>query len=128
VAIIKALLAADHPTIEELYRAVKRDFPMTSLVTVYRTMSTLREAGEVLEVDAGDLVAHYDGQRPTQHPHLVCTVCGRVADSPALDMQALTTDLGQRAGEWALSEEVHIYGLCPDCQAKRPPEGTKGGE
>jgi len=127
MAILRALLAEDHPTIQHIYAAVRRDFPMTSLVTVYRTVALLCDAGEVLEVDACAPLAHYDGLRPNRHPHLVCTACGRVADSPDLELQTLTEDLGQRSGNWALSQEVHFYGLCPDCRAKRTPDEEKGG-
>jgi len=128
MAILKALLAQDHPTIQQIYAVVKRDFPMTSLVTVYRTIALLRDAGEILEVDSCDPLAHYDGLRPSCHPHLVCTVCGRVADAPDLQLRTLTEDVVRRAGNWTLSQEVHFYGLCPDCQAKRAPGGAKGGE
>ena len=128
MAILKALLAADHPTIQEIDVVVKQNFPMTSLVTVYRTISLLRDAGMVLEVDPGGPLAHYDGLRPNHHPHLVCLECGRVVDSPDLDVQALITDLGDRADNWTLSEELHIYGQCPDCQAKAVPGVLKGGE
>jgi Fur family peroxide stress response transcriptional regulator len=128
MAILKALLTGNHPTIQDIYALVKRDFPMTSLVTVYRTIALLRDAGEVLEVDPVDSLAHYDGLRPTPHPHLVCTQCGRVADSPDLDVHALTEDINRRADHWVLTQEVHFYGLCPNCQAKKAPEGPKGGD
>jgi Fur family peroxide stress response transcriptional regulator len=128
MAILKALLAADHPTIQQIDAVVRRDFPMTSLVTVYRTIALLRDAGEVLEVDPGDPLAHYDGLRPAQHPHLVCKACGRVADSPDLDLDAVTVELAHRAGNWTLGQEVLFYGLCPDCQAPRSPEDDKGGD
>jgi len=128
MAILRALLAEDHPTIQQIYAVVRRDFPMTSLVTVYRTVTLLRDAGEVLEMDSCDLLAHYDGLRPCDHPHLVCTACGRVADSPDFELRTMTDDLGHRAGNWALSQEVHFYGICPDCQAKRTHERVKGGD
>lgn len=128
MAILKALLAGDHPTVEEIYETIKRDFPMTSLVTVYRTVALLREVREVLEVVVCDPATHYDGARPYPHPHLVCIACGRVIDSPNLDVQAFTADIGRRAGNWALSQEIHFYGVCPACQAKRAPGAVKGGE
>ncbi len=119
MAILKALLAADHPTVEQIYEAVRRDFPMTSEVTVYRTLALLRDEGEILELGAGDAVARYDGMRPNHHPHLVCSECGRVMDSPALDVRPLVAEMERLAGHWALSEEVHFYGICPSCQARK---------
>ena len=126
MAILKALLAEDHPTVQQIYAVVRRDFPMTSLVTVYRTIALLRDAGEILEVDSCDPLAHYDGLRPSYHPHLVCTACGRVADAPDLELRALTEDLAQRAGHGTLSQPVHSYGRGPDCLARRTPEEAKG--
>lgn len=122
MAILKALLAADHPTIKQIYEVVRHDFPMTSEVTVYRTLALLRDAGEVLEVNPGDAVARYDGLRPNQHPHLMCNKCGRIVDSPELDVRALVAEVERRAGDWALSEEVLFYGVCPECQAKKNPQ------
>ena len=126
MAILKTLLAGDHPTVEAIYESVKHDFPMTSLVTVYRTIALLRDLGEVLEVDSGDPMAHYDGNTPYHHPHLVCVACGRVSDSPKTDIQALTQDIGRRAGDWVLSQEVLFYGVCPECQALSAPGEVEG--
>lgn len=127
MAILKTLLAGDHPTVEGIYESVKRDFPMTSLVTVYRTIALLRDLGEVLEVGSGDLMAHYDGNTPYHHPHLVCVACGRVSDSPKADIQALIKDIGHRAGDWVLSQEVLFCGVCPECQAQKAPGKVEGG-
>lgn len=127
MAILRALLSEDHPTVQRIYAVVSRDFPMTSLVTVYRTIALLRDAGEVLEVDSLDPLPHYDGLRPAHHPHLVCETCGRVVDAPQLELGALTAELALRAGDWALSAEVHFFGRCPDCR-NRPPQGTRGGD
>jgi Fur family transcriptional regulator, peroxide stress response regulator len=118
MAILRALLTGDHPTIEEIYATVKRDFPMTSLVTVYRTLATLREAGEVLGVKLGDPSAHYDGARPYPHPHLVCLRCGRVTDAPDVDTRTLTAEIARRAADWTLSQETQFYGVCPACRAR----------
>jgi Fur family transcriptional regulator, peroxide stress response regulator len=116
MAILEALLEADHPTVEQIHRRVAHAFPMTSLVTVYRTLAMLVEMGVVLQVDAPEPVAHYDGFRPQPHPHLTCAVCGRVADAPNLDA-AVLADLAQRAAGWRLSPEVCVMGVCPACQA-----------
>jgi Fur family peroxide stress response transcriptional regulator len=127
MAILWALLEADHPSVEQIHRRVARDFPMTSLATVYRTLAMLVEMGEVLEVDAPEPMAHYDGFRPKPHPHLTCRLCGRVADAPDLDAQTLA-ELATRTGGWALSPEVSVMGVCPACQTRPVRAETGKGE
>ncbi|MCE5260154.1 MAG: transcriptional repressor [Chloroflexi bacterium] len=113
-AIIKALLESDHPSSEQVYNVVHREFPDISFVTVYRTLAALRDMGEVLAVESGTPETHYDGRQPRQHPHLVCQRCGRVADSPAIDLDALLDSAG--GSSWELSGMVNIYGICPACR------------
>ncbi len=116
VMIIRALLAADHPTVEGIYARIQREAPTTSIATVYRTLLALKEIGAVFEVSAGGPLSHYDGRRPAPHAHLVCTVCGRVADAPAVDLSGLATDLAQRSEHWQVGAEARFYGVCPQCQ------------
>lgn len=117
MAILRALLTLDHPTAEQIYAHVHTEFPMTSLVTIYRTLSTLEMDGEAIAVESTDAEKHYDGFRPVFHPHLVCLRCGRVADAPAVDISAVTVDLASRSGGWELNAEVHFHGLCSACRA-----------
>lgn len=117
MAILQALLTLDHPTAEEIYARVHAEFPMTSPVTVYRTLAALEHDGELIAVESSDAEAHYDGFRPVLHPHLVCLRCGRMADAPAVDISALMAELARRAEGWELNDEAHFHGLCPACGA-----------
>jgi len=113
-AIIDYLQAAEnHPTTEEVLRAVNDKFPMTSRATVYNTINWLKEAGMLLEVfEAGSvrLDPNFD-----QHHHFVCRKCGKVEDI-GFD---LISDLGICAlpnSNTIESFEIIIRGLCPNCQ------------
>jgi len=48
---LKVLVSSiEHPTVERIYEQVKSDFPTTSLATVYKTVTLLKELNEVLEL------------------------------------------------------------------------------
>lgn len=116
VAILKALLTADHPTIEQVYEQVSSQFVTTSLMTVYRTLALLKEMGDVLEVRSAEPASHYDGRLTQPHPHLVCGRCGRVIDSPVLDVRGLIDAMAAQVPAWQLTDELIVYGVCPECQ------------
>ena len=57
LAILRVLAPSEgHPSVEEIYNVVVKDFPTTSLATVYKTITLLKELGEVLEL----VVSHCD--------------------------------------------------------------------
>ena len=69
-----------HPSAEQIYEQMKADFPTTSLATIYKTLSLLKDMGEVLELNFATVGSHYDGNKPYPHPHVICTKCGQILD------------------------------------------------
>jgi Fur family peroxide stress response transcriptional regulator len=121
VAIVRALAAhAGHPTVEQLHREILRDFPTTSLATVYKTIALLKEHGEVLELGFGEFGSRYDGRRPKPHPHLVCTRCGTILDPDCDGLDELVRSLASRSGFSVASHRFDIFGLCPACRKAGP--------
>ena len=50
LAIIKILISSEsHPSVDDIYKEVRKLFPTTSLATVYKTITLLKELSEVLE-------------------------------------------------------------------------------
>ena len=79
LTIIRILAGSeDHPSVDEVYQEVKAQFPTTSLATVYKTISLLKELNEVLELGFPDGSNRYDGNRPYPHPHAICTKCRKI--------------------------------------------------
>ena len=116
MAVLKLLVSSPaHPSVEQVYDQVKVDFPMTSLSTVYKTITLLKEMGEILELGFGDGSHRYDGTRPYPHPHLICMNCNRIIDGHlSLDQESLRS-LEQASGYKILRPQISLYGLCPDC-------------
>ncbi|MFN3418916.1 MAG: Fur family transcriptional regulator [Pyrinomonadaceae bacterium] len=107
--------AREHPTTEEVFMAVNRDFPMTSRATVYNTVNWLRDAGmlqEIYEAGAVRLDPNFD-----RHHHFICNKCGRVEDIGF----ELISDLGICSlpeSQTIESFEIVLRGTCKKCRTQ----------
>jgi len=72
----------DHPTTDEIYRAVRRILPTISLATVYNALEALVKSRLATRLTYGDGSARYDC-RGDDHYHLRDVVTGEVRDLPA---------------------------------------------
>lgn len=118
LCILKALVETSHPSAEEIYAQVRMVSPTTSLATVYKTLDTLRDLGEVLEIQPGDGRQHYDGVRPSFHPHVICTRCGEIRDVEIAGLAGLPHQAQAASGYEIHAPRVEFYGLCPACQSQ----------
>jgi Fur family peroxide stress response transcriptional regulator len=107
-----------HPSAAQLYQKIKVRFPTMSHATVYKTLSLLKELGQVLEIDLRD-DSHYDGNRPDPHPHLICLRCNKIVDGELeLDLTSVRR-LEKTSGFKIIRPQISFYGLCPDCKKSR---------
>jgi Fur family peroxide stress response transcriptional regulator len=120
MAVLKILASSDgHPSAEQIYDQVKTAFPMTSLGTIYKTISVLQVMGEILELGFGEGSNRYDGAKPYPHPHLICMQCNKIIDGDlSLDPESLRS-LELASGYKILRPQISLYGLCPDCKEER---------
>jgi Fur family peroxide stress response transcriptional regulator len=119
MAVLKSLVSNNgHPSVEQIYEQVKIDFPMTSLGTVYKTISILKEMGEVLELGFSDDSNRYDGLKPYPHPHLICTHCKVILDPEISKLRFLPQEVEKSTGFRIENHRLDFYGICPECQGK----------
>lgn len=117
LAILKILAASSgHPSVDKIFDQVKQDFPTTSLATVYKTITLLKELGEVLELGFPDGSNRYDGNKPYPHPHMICIKCKKISDPDLQSLENLTREAEQETGFEILSHRLDFFGLCPDCR------------
>jgi Fur family transcriptional regulator, peroxide stress response regulator len=117
-AIYEMLTASpEHPTAEDIYRIVKRVYPMMSQNTVYYTLSALKEAGLISEVNFGHEHARFDANRDAHH-HLVCVSCHEINDlyDEAFDRLSVSAQKNQQYT--ILGHRVEFYGYCKRCREK----------
>ena len=116
-----------HPTVEDIYREIKKRYPAISLATVYNTIQALKDRGEVMELTIDPDRKHYDPDT-TPHHHVICTECNRIGDvfvdySPHLKLPEDVLE-----GFVVMDNQVNFYGICKDCQDKtKDDKTTKGG-
>lgn len=100
---------------QELHDQLRRKGEGIGLTTVYRTLQTLADAGEidVLRTDSGEAVYRLCSSH--HHHHLLCRRCGRtveVADPPVEDW---AERIAREYGFSDVSHTVEIVGICPEC-------------
>ena len=119
LGILRVLAGSEgHPSAEIIYSELVAHYPTMSLATVYKTLSLLKEEGEVLELQFSDLGNRYDGKKPYPHPHVICTGCGKIVDPSLLDFQEITKKMMTETGFKIVTHRLDFFGLCPDCQSK----------
>jgi len=81
LAILKILAENKaHLGAEEIYAAVRENFPATTGATVYKTLGVLKSIGQALEIEFSGDYNRYDGKKPYSHSHLTCIRCKKIVD------------------------------------------------
>ena len=101
-----------HPSASDVYNALHEQFPSMSLATVYNTMETLKQQGNVIElsIDAGK--KRFD-PNPEPHHHLICVKCRAIVDI-FIDFQ-LELNEKETKGFEIIGNHVDFYGICSTC-------------
>lgn len=79
ITIYNALLALDHPYVEEVYEAIKEDYPSISLSTIYNTLESFVENNLIWSIKIPNGKMRYD-VRIEPHVHLYDSETTKVSD------------------------------------------------
>ena len=117
LALIRLIAASEgHPNATQLYESLRIQFPTVSLATIYKTLTLLKDEGEVLEIDLRN-DSRYDGNKPYPHPHLICTLCNKIMDGDeTLSLQTLNKEIEEKYKFQIIRHQLVFYGVCQDCQ------------
>jgi Fur family peroxide stress response transcriptional regulator len=116
IALLKLLSVSEgHPSASHLYEQLKQQFPTTSLATVYKTLTRLKEMNEILELGFSDDDNRYDGNKPYPHPHLICVRCRKIIDPEVNIFNIMTQQVAESTGYQLVGHRIDLYGICPDC-------------
>jgi len=108
----------EHPSAEDIYRAVSRRFPTMSFATVYNTIETLRQRGMLLELTIDPDKKRFDPNIKPHH-HLICIKCRRITDihkNYKLSVSSI------ESGDFEIvGNHIEFYGICPKCKQEAGP-------
>ena len=110
-----------HPSAEEIYRKALRVHPSISFTTVYKTLQTLRDLGEIQELNIDPERVHYDPET-REHAHFFCKSCRSLMDleMDSFDRDALANSF-QESGDLEIHHmQVFTLGLCGTCRRPEP--------
>lgn len=118
-AIWRALCATvEHPSAEQIYETVRKQYPEISLGTVYRNLTQFREWGQVKSVGVVNGQERFDAN-VLPHPHFICHRCGAVIDLHQIPKESISAELVmQRYPVSVEYQELVFHGICHTCQEK----------
>ncbi|HHT9111408.1 MAG TPA: Fur family transcriptional regulator, partial [Candidatus Brocadiaceae bacterium] len=103
-----------HPSAEEVYNKVKKIYPAVSFTTIYKTLETLRDIGEIKELIIDEDRKHYDPNIDIHH-HYICSHCKKILDifedfSPHVKLpDSLKSDYT------VTGFQISFQGVCKEC-------------
>ncbi|MBK0868284.1 MAG: transcriptional repressor [Saccharopolyspora sp.] len=105
----------DFRSAQDLHEQLRRQGEGIGLTTVYRTLQTLADAGEidVLRTDSGEAI--YRRCSTEHHHHLVCRHCGRAVEVSDPPVEDWAERIAREHGFTDVGHTVEIIGICPNC-------------
>ncbi|MGC9046134.1 MAG: transcriptional repressor [Thermodesulfovibrio sp.] len=105
-----------HPSAEEIYEALSKDFPTMSVATVYNVLEFLKRTGRVKEIHVDSEKRRFDPDT-TEHHHAICVKCKKVFD---IYQKVELPDLHKYLTQFdILDAKLTVDVLCPECKKKK---------
>ena len=110
--------ALDHPSVETLFKRLKKRMPTLSIDTVYRTLSTMEQHSLATRVQTIESQARYEANL-YEHHHAVCEQCGEILDFEWNLFEV--ADLPEEIQNWGKisRKNATLYGLCNKCSRNK---------
>ncbi|MFH0244416.1 Fur family transcriptional regulator [Streptomyces sp. HK10] len=105
---------------QELHDMLKHRGDSVGLTTVYRTLQSLADAGEVdvLRTDEGEAV-YRRCSSDDHHHHLVCRNCGKAVEVEGPAVEKWADSIATEHGFVDVAHTIEIFGTCGECAAAR---------
>lgn len=107
---------------QDLHQRLRAAGSKVGLATVYRTLSTLADAGQVdmLRTDEGEAV--YRQCSTGHHHHLVCRACGRTVEIEGPAVERWADAVAAEHGFTEVEHTLEVFGTCASCGRPHRPD------
>ena len=107
---------SDFRSAQDIHHLLRTAGDGIGLSTVYRTLQTLAEAGEVDVIQTADGESVYRKCSDVHHHHLVCRDCGHTIEVAGPAVERWADKMADEHGFSEVSHTLEIFGLCADCR------------
>ncbi len=107
----------DFRSAQQMHELLREHGNSVGLATVYRTLQSMAEDGDVdvLRTPEGEAV-YRRCARSGHHHHLVCRDCGRTVEIEGPGVELWADQVGAAHGFTAIQHTVELSGFCSDCR------------
>ena len=104
-----------HPTAEQLYSIIQKDYPEVSKATLYRNLGKLADSDLIKKIDGLEPSAHYD-HNTHLHYHFICEKCKKVFDVSSSVAKEIVRKTEEETGFEIHHHDIVFSGLCNNCK------------
>jgi Fur family transcriptional regulator, ferric uptake regulator len=103
----------DFRSAQDVHADLRSAGQKVGLATIYRTLQSLHETGEVdaMRNESGE-VTYRSCESSTHHHHLVCRECGRTVEIAGPTVEKWAESVAAEHGYTEVSHTVEIFGVC----------------
>jgi len=123
LAVLAAVREIPHATVDEIARRARARAGTVSIQAVYDILRALAQAGIARRIEPAGSPARYEARVGDNHHHLVCRVCGSVADVDCAVGHAPCLVPDDASGYLVDEADVTYWGVCPACLRTHQPRG-----
>lgn len=106
-----------HPTTDEIFQSIKKDFPFISFDTVNRTLLTFSQIGILSIIESYSGARRFDPDLKKHH-HMHCIKCGKIIDFENDEYDQIKIPPQIRQKFKILNARVVLNGYCDSCLQK----------
>jgi Fe2+ or Zn2+ uptake regulation protein len=120
LAVLDVLAEGGHLDVDEITQRVRGRLDSVSTQAVYDVLAALSRVGLARRIEPAGSPARYEARTGDNHHHVVCRVCGSVADVDCARGVAPCLEPVPTNGYLIDEAEITFWGICPGC--RRDPE------
>ncbi|EIV91626.1 Fur family transcriptional regulator [Frankia sp. QA3] len=121
LAVLDVLAEHPHATADAVAEQVRARLGTVSKQAIYDVLAAFVTAGLVRRIEPAGSPARFETRTADNHHHLVCRVCGRVADVDCVTGARPCLEPGDDAGFVIEEAEVVFWGVCRSCRSDGVP-------
>ena len=115
LAVLRAVSAEPHVTADAVAETVRAEIGSISLQAVYDVLSALVDVDMVRRIQPAGSPARFEARVGDNHHHVICRICGRMADVDCAVGSAPCLRAADDKGYEIDEAEIVYWGRCPEC-------------